>query len=184
MSYDFELENCESIVHPTHGHGGKGLILSIDGHRLRAALSPTRNTGEFILDVDGLREPVFAARDGDIHFIHFRGRTHRVEAINSLERAQREAAPGGGAELLRAPMPGVVVEVVVEPGAEVESGQLLMTIESMKLQTPIVAPHAARVAELFVMPGASFEQGASLVRLEANCDEDDEDEEEEGEESR
>jgi len=178
MGYDFELENCESIVHPTQGHGGEGLMLTIDGHRLRATLSPTRNTGEFILDVNGLREPVFAARDGDIHFIHFRGRTHRVEAINALERAQRDAAPSGGEELLRAPMPGVVVEVVVEPGAEVESGQLLMTIESMKLQTPIVAPHAARVAELFFQPGASFEQGARLVRLEAH------DQQEEGEESR
>jgi biotin carboxyl carrier protein len=176
MGYDFELENCESIVHPTQGPVGEGLILSIDGHCLRAALSPTRNAGEFILDVDGLREPVFAAHDGDVHFIHFRGRTHRVEAINALQRAQREAAPSGGAELLRAPMPGVVVEVVVEPGAEVESGQLLMTIESMKLQTPIVAPHAARVAELFLMPGASFEQGASLVRLEA-CDGEEEEEE-------
>ena len=175
MGYDFELDACESVVHPTYGD--EGFNLSIDGHRLRAVLSPTNNANdandanEFILDVDGHRESVFAARDGDVHFIHFRGRTHRVEAINALERAQREATPGGGAELLRAPMPGVVVEVVVEPGDDVESGQLLMTIESMKLQTPIVAPHAARVAELFLSPGASFAQGADLVRLEAHPEE-------------
>jgi len=169
MGYDFELDACESVVHPTYGD--EGFNLSIDGHRLRAVLSPTDNANEFILDVDGHRESIFVARDGDVHFIHFRGRTHRVEAINALERAQREAAPSGGAELLRAPMPGVVVEVVVEPGDDVESGQLLMTIESMKLQTPIVAPHAARVAEVFLSPGASFVQGADLVRLEAHPEE-------------
>ena len=174
MGYDFELEEDSSVVHPTHGDGE--FTLSIDGHRVRATLLPTENDAEFILELDGHRQSVLYAGRGDVHFIHFRGRTQRVEAINALERAQREAAPSGGAEFLRAPMPGVVIEVVATQGAEVASGQLLMTIESMKLQTPIVAPHAARVAELFLMPGASFEQGASLVRLEA-CDGEEEEEE-------
>jgi 3-methylcrotonyl-CoA carboxylase alpha subunit len=165
MGYDFELSDCSSVVHPTQDEDG--LILAVDGQRVRATLSPTMNDGEFILELDGRREVVFAACRGDVHFVHFRGRARRVEAINALERAQREAAPSGSEEFLRAPMPGVVVEVVVETGAEVESGQLLMTIESMKLQTAIVAPHAARVAELFLATGASFEQGAALVRLEA-----------------
>jgi len=165
MGYDFELLDCRSVVHPTQDD--EGLILAVDGQRVRATLSPTENDAEFILELDGHREVVFAARREDVHFIHFRGRAHRVEAINALERAQREAAPSGGEEFLRAPMPGVVVEVVVETGAEIESGQLLMTIESMKLQTAIVAPHAARVAELFLATGASFEQGTALVRLEA-----------------
>ena len=169
MGYDFELLNASSIVHPTQG--GDGLGLCVDGQSVRATLSPTANDGEFVLELDGRRETVFAASRGDVHFVHFHGRTHRVEAINALVRAQREAAPAGGEEFLRAPMPGVVVEVVVEPGAEVEFGQLLMTIESMKLQTPIVAPHAARVAELFLAAGASFDQGAILVQLAALDDE-------------
>ena len=164
MGYDFELLDSSSVVHPTQDE--EGLVLSIDGQRVRATLAPTANDGEFMLEFDGHREAVFAACRGDVHFVHFRGRSHRVEAINALERAQREAAPNSDEEFLRAPMPGVVVEVVVETGAEVESGQLLMTIESMKLQTAIVAPHAARVAELFLAAGASFEQGAALVRLE------------------
>ncbi len=165
MGYDFELQNHASVVHPAHG--SEGLVLSIDGQRVRAALIPTQNDGEYLVELDGHREPVFTAWRGDVHFVHFRGRTHRVEAINALERAQAEAAPSGGDEFLRAPMPGVVVEVLVEQGTEVEAGKTLMTIESMKLQTPIIAPHAARVAELFLTAGASFEQGAPLIRLEA-----------------
>jgi biotin carboxyl carrier protein len=180
MGYDFELDESASIVHPTHGD--EGLTLSIDGQSVSASLRPTENDGQFILELDGHQESVFAACRGDVHFIHFRGRTHRVNAINALERAERDAAPAGGEEFLRAPMPGVVVEVVVEQGAEVESGQLLMTIESMKLQTAIVAPHAARVAELFLTPGASFEQGTALVRLEAlGREEDDESGDDKGE---
>jgi biotin carboxyl carrier protein len=41
----------------------------------------------------------------------------------------------------------------------------------MKLQTAIVAPHAARVAEVCLHAGASFDHGAALVRLEAHVEE-------------
>lgn len=165
MGYDFELVDRSSLVYSTSGD--EVFTLSIDGRKIRATLRPTHDEGESWLELDGHRETVFAARRGALHFIHFRGRTYRVEAVNALERAQREAAPKGGAEVLRAPMPGVVVEVFVSQGDEVESGQPLMTIESMKLQTSIVSPHAARVAELFLLAGASFEKGATLARLEA-----------------
>jgi biotin carboxyl carrier protein len=73
-------------------------------------------------------------------------------------------------------MPGTVVEVVVTEGDDVEPGTLLMTIESMKLQTAITAPHAARVAEVCVDTGSTFDQGDTLIRLEVD-DPDEEDEE-------
>jgi biotin carboxyl carrier protein len=65
-------------------------------------------------------------------------------------------------------MPGTVIEVVVEAGQEVEAGTLLLTIESMKLQTAITAPHSARVSEVCVSAGTSFDQGAAFIRLESN----------------
>ena len=168
MGYDFELEGRTSLVHPIHGPDS--LVLSIDGRSVRARLTPGTEPGEFLLELDGQRERVFAASRGDVHFVHFRGRTHRVEAINALERARREAAPSSGEETLTAPMPGVVVDVAVEPGSEVGSGDLLMTIESMKLQTAIRAPRDGRVAEVCLSAGASFEQGATLVRLETRSE--------------
>ena len=71
-------------------------------------------------------------------------------------------------------MPGTVVDVAVAAGDAVEAGQLLMTIESMKLQTAITAPQDASVAEVFVSAGTNFDQGDPLVRLDSG------DEEEEG----
>ena len=70
---------------------------------------------------------------------------------------------GGG---LDNPMPGTVVEVIATIGTDVQAGELLMTIESMKLQTAITAPHDCRVAELPLAAGATFDQGDVLIRLE------------------
>ena len=170
MGYDFTLADEPYTIHPIHGTLGPNL--RIDGRAVRAELVPGLARGEFFLEIDGRRERLFLASEGDVHFVHWRGRTHRIEAINALERARRAASAAGGAEVLRAPMPGTVVEVAVEPGEEVAAGALLMTIESMKLQTAITSPHDARVTEIFVAAGATFDQGAELVRLESPDDDD------------
>ena len=128
---------------------------------------PGARDGEWILLLDGRRERLFIQSRHDVHFIHWRGRSHRIEAWNALDRARERALRAGGAEEIRAPMPGVVVSVAVEVGAEVEPGTVLLTIESMKLQTAITASHAARVAEVCVAAGDHFDQGSPLVRLEA-----------------
>lgn len=167
MGYDFELDDQSTEVHPVYDLDAIGL--SIDGATIGAQLSPGPSPGEYFLEINGEEERLFIATGGDTHFVHLRGRVHRVEAINALERARRAAEPSGGDEFMRAPMPGTVVEVAVSPGDAVTAGQLLLTIESMKLQTAITALRETTVAEVFVAAGETFDQGAALVRLEAEA---------------
>ena len=174
MGYDFEFAGENHVVHPVHA-SGRGR-LSIEGRSFDAELFPGLTPGEHVLEIAGRQERVFLAARGDVHYVHWRGRVHRIEAVNALERERLAASPAGGDEILRAPMPGTVVEVVVTEGEDVEPGTLLMTIESMKLQTAITAPHAARVAEVCVATGSTFDQGDTLIRLEVD-DPDEEDEE-------
>jgi len=165
VGYDFSLEDRDGRVTPART--GTPLELEIDGRRLSAALEPGTSEGEYFLTLDGQRERLFIKTRHDVHFIHWRGRSHRIEAWNALDRIRQAAILAGGAEEVRAPMPGVVVSVAVESGAAVERGALLLTIESMKLQTAITATHAARVVEVCVAAGDHFDQGSPLVRLEA-----------------
>lgn len=165
MGYDFELEGQPTEVHPVYDLDAIGL--SIGGTEIAAQLQAGPARGEYFLEIDGQEERLFIATSGDTHFVHLRGRVHRVEAINALERAQRAAEPSGGDEFMRSPMPGTVIEVAVTPGDAVLAGQLLLTIESMKLQTAITALRDTTVAEVFVTAGETFDQGAALVRLEA-----------------
>jgi len=67
---------------------------------------------------------------------------------------------------LTAPMPGLVVEVLVEEGQAVEEGQPLLVIESMKMQMQIRSPFAGRIASLPVGPGQQVNKGQVLVKVE------------------
>jgi len=175
VGYDFSLEDRDARVTPARA--GAALELEIDGFRSSAALEPGMSEGEYFLTLGGRRERLFIKTRHDDHFIHWRGRSHRIEAWNALDRVRQAAILAGGAEEVRAPMPGVVVSVAVESGAAVERGALLLTIESMKLQTAIIATHAARVIEVCVAAGDHFDQGIPLVRLETLAAQDQEEQE-------
>ena len=64
---------------------------------------------------------------------------------------------------LLAPMPGTVVSVAVEAGAEVEAGQTVLVLEAMKMQHTVSAPPAGVVTELDVTPGAQVAAGEVLA---------------------
>ena len=75
----------------------------------------------------------------------------------------RAAAAG----TLQAPMPGAVLSVRVSAGDTVGEGDLLVVIESMKMELTILAPHDATVTAVEVAAGEQVRQGQPLVALEA-----------------
>ncbi len=83
-------------------------------------------------------------------------------------RPRPGAAAAEGAEgLVRAPMPGLVVEIRVAEGDLVEAGQPLAVIEAMKMQHRVAAPFAGRVARIEAAAGAQVAAGAPLAEIEA-----------------
>jgi pyruvate carboxylase len=65
-----------------------------------------------------------------------------------------------------APMPGVVVTVSAKAGDTVRSGQKLLTLEAMKMETTIYAERDGKIAEMLVAPGTQVDSGDLLLRLE------------------
>ena len=79
--------------------------------------------------------------------------------------ADKEALAEGEEWVLTSPMAGVVQEVMVEPGAEVEAGQVLMVIEAMKMQNDLRARRAGTVKAIYASAGQRVDQGAPLLVL-------------------
>ncbi len=76
------------------------------------------------------------------------------------------AKPGAGSGTVTAPIPGIVTEIKVTPGASVKKGDLLLLLEAMKMQNEILAPYDATVVEVAVSQGSSVQTGDVLVKLD------------------
>ncbi|AVO37346.1 pyruvate carboxylase [Pukyongiella litopenaei] len=88
---------------------------------------------------------------------------NRMVKSSTIRRAKAE--PGNAAHV-GAPMPGVVATVAVKPGQKVTAGDLLLTIEAMKMETGIHAERDAVVAAVHVQPGGQIDAKDLLVELE------------------
>ena len=94
-------------------------------------------------------------------------RTIRVPDRRVKETVQaRPKAEAGNADHIGAPMPGAVATVAVSAGQQVKTGDLLLTIEAMKMETGLHAERDATVKAVHVQPGAQIDAKDLLVELE------------------
>ncbi len=77
----------------------------------------------------------------------------------------RRKADIANASHIAAPMPGTVATVAVSPGAKVDRGDVLLTIEAMKMETSVRADRAATVAEIITKPGETVDAKDLLIVL-------------------
>ncbi|PIE38393.1 MAG: pyruvate carboxylase, partial [Gammaproteobacteria bacterium] len=107
---------------------------------------------------------VFFELNGQPRSIQVPDRIH-----GAVEEVQRARAEADNPLHVGAPMPGVVSTVAVQQGQEVAEGDVLLSIEAMKMETAIYAETAGTVAELLVAPGARIDAKDLLVRLETSA---------------
>ncbi len=149
------------IVHTVTAH-------AVGPHRYRVIVDGTPCEADMIriddvhgrVIVNGRRFRIVTATHGPVHHIEVDNVTHRVSRDE------------GG--VLRSPAPALVVATLVAAGDEVQAGAPVVVLESMKMETVIGAPFAARVREMHVITGSQVETMAPLVRLEPLGDGDDE----------
>ncbi len=67
---------------------------------------------------------------------------------------------------VKAPMPGLVLEIMVEAGQEVKEGEPLFILEAMKMENVLKSPGDGVIAEVVVEKGAPVEKGTILVVME------------------
>lgn len=89
----------------------------------------------------------------------------------TAQAAAASAAPAGaavpeGGTGVKAPVPGTVLDIRVEPGQQVAQGDILVILEAMKMENEIAAPAAGKVAAVQAVKGTSVNAGDILVTLE------------------
>ncbi len=108
-----------------------------------------------------VREPGAGARPGAVWILDGRAEPVRF-ALADEDREHTDAAHAGS---LEAPMPGTVIAVRRGPGEAVEEGEVLVVVESMKMELAVQSPAAGTVAEVLVAAGEQVERGQTLVLM-------------------
>jgi pyruvate carboxylase len=107
--------------------------------------------------------------EGDVRvFFELNGQPRTVRVPNRKAKAtapKRPKAEAGNPAHVAAPMPGVIASVAVAAGQPVKAGDLMLTIEAMKMETGLYADRAGTVAALHVAPGAQVDAKDLLVEL-------------------
>ena len=107
--------------------------------------------------------------EGDVRvFFELNGQPRTVRVPNRKAQAsapKRPKAEPGNPNQVAAPMPGVIASVAVTAGQPVKAGDLMLTIEAMKMETGLYADRAGTVKALHVQPGAQVDAKDLLVEI-------------------
>lgn len=91
--------------------------------------------------------------------------TVRESAQVMAQPPQSAAAASEGSSTIQAPLPGLVLDLLVREGDAVKAGQNLLIMEAMKMENQIQAPFDGTVKKIFVQKGANISEGDKLIEI-------------------
>lgn len=144
--------------------------VSVDGKIYEVDFESVSGQPVYSLIVNGKSHESYVAQVDDIWQVLLRGRLYPVSVEDEREKRLRAAAGSGIAETgefhLKAPMPGLVVTIPVSEGQEIKKGQVLLILESMKMQNELKSPRDGKVNRIKVRAGESVEQRQTLLSVQ------------------
>ena len=90
----------------------------------------------------------------------------RVAAPTAAPSAAPVAAKPAGAAVVKSPLPGSIVKVMVKPGDSIKKGDTLLTMESMKMENVVASEYTGTVKNVLVQAGQNVMQDDKLVEIE------------------
>lgn len=141
----------------------------LNGEPLEVDFASVRGQPVFSLLVDGQSYEAYVYPEENDWQVLLQGTLYPVQVEDERERRLRASLGGGPATSgefhLKAPMPGLVVSVPVQLGQEVAKGDVLVILESMKMQNELKSPRDGKISRLRVQEGERVEQKQALVSV-------------------
>ncbi len=89
-----------------------------------------------------------------------------LHAVEVHDRNERVARPRSGDGRVKAPIPGLITRILVEPGASVQAGQPLLVLEAMKMENEIRAPFDGVIKTVGVAIGQTVVRNQLLAEVQ------------------
>ncbi|MHB1921843.1 MAG: acyl-CoA carboxylase biotin carboxyl carrier protein subunit [Chitinophagaceae bacterium] len=147
-------------------------IMTMDGERMDWSCQYL-SSGQFSILVDGkswLAALVKEDRINQVWLIRIHGQDYEIELESPLDELLKsmgvEGKKGTKDGYIRAPMPGRVLKILVNPGQEIQQGDALLILEAMKMENNCKSSLTGRIKEIKVSAGMAVEKGQVLAVME------------------
>jgi biotin carboxyl carrier protein len=165
MKYITTIDNKEFEIEVVDEHH-----IRIGNRLLEVDFESVSGQPVFSLILDGKSYEAFVYQGDEDWEVLIRGQQYQVNVEDEREKRLKTSAGGGSMEggefHLKAPMPGLVVAILLEEGQEVKKGQVMMILESMKMQNELKAPRDGVIGRIRVKAGESVEQKQTLLSVQ------------------
>jgi biotin carboxyl carrier protein len=158
-----------------------GKSFDIDWRQIATlAMGPQKQSnigGRYSLLIAGKSYEVLAHRvikpdvTGYRYEVLFAGQRFEITVEDEREKVLAGSIHGAhesGEAMIRAPMPGLVLGLPMDPGSKVERGQTVVILEAMKMENDLPSPISGKVKEIRVSKGQTVNQGDVLVVVSAD----------------
>jgi biotin carboxyl carrier protein len=139
--------------------------VAVDGKPVQASLTSLNDGGLLLLrNENRAREMHVRSQGNSAYAVMINGR-HLVAQVEKGNGKARKRVEPQNAGAISAPMPGMVVNVLVKEGQRVDSGEPLVILESMKMQMQLRSPFSGQVSKVSVQNRVQVEKGTLLVQV-------------------
>jgi biotin carboxyl carrier protein len=144
-------------------------LILVDGVPYEVDFASVSGQPVYSLLIDGKSYEGYMYANDDDWEVLLQGTLYNVQVEDERERRLRQALGEGPAQHgefhLKAPMPGLVVTVPVEDGQQIAKGDVLIILESMKMQNELKAPNDGKVSRIRVKVGDNVERKQTLLSV-------------------
>lgn len=146
-----------------------GETIDIDGKKVKPDISPTGENKYNVISNHKVYQ-IEVHKSGRKHFeIKVNGTMYPVllkdELDLNLEKMGISQKTGDMNSEIKAPMPGLIIDILANPGDEVKKGDSVLILEAMKMENVIKSPVDGIISEILVAKGDSVEKSKILCRF-------------------
>lgn len=120
----------------------------------------------YSLIIDGKSHEAYIYEEDNQIQVQLRGFQYNADIIDEREKRLKDRAEGNsgsGEFILKAPMPGLVIAIPVSEGEKIVKGQVLVILESMKMQNELKSPRDGVITRIKIEQGHTVEQKQQLI---------------------
>ena len=166
MKYITTVHGQEYIIEIDHENE-----ITVNGERRTIDFQQLAEGGALSLLIDNRSLEAIVDERDDAWEVLLHGELYTVyvqdERAYRLAQARGQLSDVSEAMVIRSPMPGLILDVLVEEGSRVEKGQTVVILESMKMENELRAGRDGVVTRVHVLKGNSVEKDQELATIDA-----------------